>query len=82
MRRLLLCRVPAWVFWMMFVVQSGTNEDDVWNADSGASCHRKHDRARIYNVRPPPPGRETITIGDRRRIRVIIIIIITLILFA
>ena len=53
MRRLppLLCRVPAWVFWMMFVVQSGSNEDDVWNADSGASCHRKHDRARIYNVR-------------------------------
>ena len=72
MKRLppLLCRVPAWVFWMMFVVQSGSNEDDVWNADSGASCHRKHDRARIYNVRPLPPGRETIMIGDRRRIRV------------
>ena len=28
-----------------------------------------HDRTRIYNVRPPPPGRETITIGDRRRIK-------------
>ena len=24
----------------------------------------------MYNVRPPPPGRETITIGDRRRIQV------------
>ena len=24
----------------------------------------------MYNVRPPPPGRETITIGDRRRIKV------------
>ena len=25
---------------------------------------------RMYNARPPPPGRETITIGDRRRIKV------------
>ena len=41
-----------------FVVQSGTNEDYVWIADSGASCQ------------PPPPGRETITIGDRRRIKI------------
>ena len=24
----------------------------------------------MYNARPPPPGRETITIGDRRRIKV------------
>ena len=24
----------------------------------------------MYNTRPPPPGRETITIGDRRRIKV------------
>ena len=29
-----------------------------------------HDRTRIYNVRPPPPGHETITIGDRRRVKV------------
>ena len=29
-----------------------------------------HARTRIYNVRSPPPGRETITIGDRRRIKV------------
>ena len=29
-----------------------------------------HDRTRMYNVRPPPPGRETIAIGDRRRISV------------
>ena len=53
-----------------FVVQSVSNEDDVWIADSGASFHMTHDRTRTYNVRPPPPGRETITIGDRRRIRV------------
>ena len=24
----------------------------------------------MYNARPPPPGRETIMIGDRRRIKV------------
>ena len=53
-----------------FVVQSGNNEDDVWITDSGASCHMTHDRTRIYNVTPPPPGRETITIRDRRRIKV------------
>ena len=29
-----------------------------------------HDGTRMYNARPPPPGRETITIGDRRRISV------------
>ena len=29
-----------------------------------------HDRTRIYNVRPPPPSRETLTIGYRRRIKV------------
>ena len=51
-------------------MQSGSSEDDVWNADSGASCHMTHDRTRIYNVRPPPPGRETITVGDRRKINV------------
>ena len=53
-----------------FVVQSGSNEDDVWITDSGASCRTTHDRTRIYNVRPPPAGRETITIRDRRRIKV------------
>ena len=31
-----------------------------------------HDRTRtrMYNARPPPPGCKTITIGDRRRIKV------------
>ena len=43
-----------------FVVQSGSNEDGVWIADSGASCHMTHDRTRMYNARPPPPDRETI----------------------
>ena len=51
-------------------MQSGSNEDDVWITDSGASCHMTHDRTRIYNVRPPPSGRETITIEDRPRIKV------------
>ena len=62
--------VPGSYLHSAFVVQSGSNEDDVWIADSGASCHMTHDRARMYNARPPPPGRETITIGDRRRIKV------------
>ena len=53
-----------------FVVQSGSNEDAVWIADSGASCHMTHDGTRMYNARLPPPGRETITIGDHRRIKV------------
>ena len=62
--------VPGSYLHSAFVVQSGSNEDDVWIADSGASCHMTHGRTRMYNVRPPPPGRETITIGDRRRISV------------
>ena len=62
--------VPGSYLHSVFVVQSGSNEDDVWIADSGASCHMTHDRTRIYNVRPPLPGREIITIGDRRRIKV------------
>ena len=62
--------VPGSYLHSAFVVQSGSNEDDVWIADSGASCHMTHGRTRIYNVRPLPPGRETITIGDRRRTKV------------
>ena len=62
--------VPASYLHGAFVVQSGSNEDDVWIADSGVSCHMTHDGTRMYNARPPPPGRETITIGNRRRINV------------
>ena len=62
--------VPGSYLHSAFVVQSDSNEDDVWIADSGASCHMTHDSTRMYNARPPPPGRETITIGDRRRIKV------------
>ena len=62
--------VPGSYLHSAFVVQSGSNDDDVWIADSGASCHMTHDRTRMYNARPPPPGRETLTIGDRRRIKV------------
>ena len=62
--------VPGSYLHSVFVVKSGSNEDDVWIADRRASCHMTHDRTRIYNVRPPPPGHETITIGDRRRIKV------------
>ena len=62
--------VPGSYLHSAFVVQSGSSEDGVWIADSGASCHMTHDRTRAYNVRPPPLGRETITIGDRRGIKV------------
>ena len=62
--------VPGSYLHSAFVVQSGSNDDNAWIADSGASCHMTHDRTRMYNPRPPPPGRETITIGDRRRIKV------------
>ena len=61
--------VPGSYLHNSFVVQSGSNEDDVWIADSGVSCRMTHDRIRIYNMRPPPPGRETITIEDRGRIK-------------
>ena len=62
--------VPGSYLHSAFVVQSGSNDDDIWIADSGASCHMTHDRTRMYNARPSPPGRKTITIGDRRRIKV------------
>ena len=62
--------VPGSYLHSAFMVQSGSKEDDVWIADSGASCHMTHYRTRIYNVRSPPPGRETITIGNRRRLKV------------
>ena len=54
----------------VLAVHSGSSEDEIWIADSGASCHMTYDRTRMYDARPPPPGRETITIGDRRRIKV------------
>ena len=62
--------VPGSYLHSAFVVQSGSNEDDVWITDSDASCHMTHEGTRMYNARPPPPGCETITIGDRRRIKV------------
>ena len=57
--------VPGSYLHSVFVVQSGNSEDDVWIADSGASCHMTHDKTRMYNARPPPPGRETIPVEDR-----------------
>ena len=62
--------VPGIYLHSVFILQSGSSENDVWIADSGASCHMTHDRARMYNVRPLPPGPETTTIGDRRKIKV------------
>ena len=62
--------VPGSYLHSAFVVQSGSNENDVWIADSGASFYMTHGGTRMYNARPPPPGRETITVGNRRRIKV------------
>ena len=47
--------VPGSYLHSAFVVQSGSNEDDVWIADSGASCHMPHDGTRMYNARPLRP---------------------------
>ena len=51
-------------------MQSGSSEDGVRIADSGAWCHMTHDRTRLYNLRPPPPGREKIAIGHRKKNKV------------
>ena len=53
-----------------FIVQSGSTEGDVCIADSGASCDMTHDGTRLYKLRLPPPGRKTITIGERQKINV------------
>ena len=40
--------VPGSYLHSAFVVQSGSNgDDDVWIADSGASCHMTHDGTRM-----------------------------------
>ena len=62
--------VPGGYLHSAFVVQSGSNKGDVLIADSSASCHMTHDRTRLYALRPPPPGREAITIEDRRKLKI------------
>ena len=62
--------VPGSYLQSELIVQPGSSENDVWIADRGASCHMTHDRTRIYNVSTPPPGRKTIRIGERRKIKV------------
>ena len=53
-----------------FVVQLDSHEDGDCNADSGTSCHMTHDKTGLYGLSPPPLGRDTITTGDQRRIKV------------
>ena len=52
---------------MWAVIISG---DDAWIADSGASCHMTPECSKMYNIRPPPPGREAIMVRDGRRLQV------------
>ena len=52
-----------------FIVQNDNLISEVWIADSGASCHMTH-KSDMYDVRPPSPGREAITIGDKRCLKV------------
>ena len=47
--------VPGSYLHSAFAVLLGSNEDDVWIADSGASCHMMHDRTNMYNLRSPRP---------------------------
>ena len=63
--------VPGSYLHSAFIVQSGSSKDDIWIADSGTSCHVTHNgTTRVYNLRPPPPGRKTIPIENRRKIEV------------
>ena len=54
----------------MFILQLGSSDDDVWIAGNGASWHMTHDEKILKKSRPPPPGLETVTIGDRRKLKV------------
>lgn len=62
--------IPGGYLHSGFVVQDDISTGDVWIADSGASCHMMRNNANMYNIRPPPPGREVITIGDKCELRV------------
>lgn len=42
----------------------------MWIADSGVSCHMTHNNSKMYDIGLPSPGREVITISDRRGLRV------------
>lgn len=53
-----------------FIVQSNSSAGDVWIAESGASCHMTHNNnSNMLDISPPPPGREAIMFGDKRRLR-------------
>ena len=52
------------------VSRSNITSDDVWVADSGASCHMTHNCSSMYDIRSPPPGRDVVVIGDGRKLRV------------
>lgn len=43
---------------------------DLWIAGSAASCHMTHKKSNMCDIRPPPPSREDITIGDKCSLKV------------
>ena len=51
-------------------MQNDSLISEVWIADSGASCHMMHNKSDMYDIRPPAPFREVITIGDKRLLKV------------
>lgn len=53
-----------------FKVKNDSLKSDLWIADSGASCHMTHNTSSVYDIRPPPPSREAVKIGENRCLKV------------
>lgn len=68
-----LCQYPpsgSFLPSVFFADESVDNKSDMWVAGSAATCHMTFDAAKMYDRRPPPPGREDITLGDGNKKRV------------
>ena len=50
-------------------MQNNNLSSDLWIADSGASCHMTHNKSDMYDINPPLPCREAITVGGKRRLQ-------------
>lgn len=53
-----------------FIVQNGSSSGETRIADSAASYLKMPNNSNMYDMRPLLPGREVITIGDNRRLKV------------